>query len=394
MRVSLINVGCRLNYAEIDYLASYFKKAGAEIDFSDNGDTILINTCAVTKEAERKSFSLIRYYGQRKPVIVSGCLTAIAKEKIEKIPGVYQIVTLKEKERMMENLFPTPSRNRGVVKIVDGCPNRCTFCLLPEMRGKEIRSKAKEKIFSEISFLVANGFSEIVLTGLNLGLYGKELGSSLTSLLWLIFERCSGDFRLRLSSLEPDLIDRDLIKAIASLPICRHLHISVQSFSDEIILRMGRKYQREEIRDKMGMIISEIPEINLGCDIIVGFSGEREEDFLKTRDALSELPFAYFHIFPFSPRPMTLAFSLPDDVPSGEKKRRVSVLRALGRKKREEYQRRFLGKKLFAVREREGMVVTDNYLRVKVSNHPIPQGIFPVWIEEVNGDAVIGRITN
>ncbi|MEO0102766.1 MAG: hypothetical protein ABIK81_03590, partial [candidate division WOR-3 bacterium] len=223
MRVSLINVGCRLNYAEIDYLASYFKKAGAEIDFSDNGDTILINTCAVTKEAERKSFSLIRYYGQRKPVIVSGCLTAIAQEKIEKIPGVYQIVTLKEKERMMENLFPTPSRNRGVVKIVDGCPNRCTFCLLPEMRGKEIRSKAKEKIFSEISFLVANGFSEIVLTGLNLGLYGKELGSSLTSLLWLIFERCSGDFRLRLSSLEPDLIDRDLIKAIASLPICRHL---------------------------------------------------------------------------------------------------------------------------------------------------------------------------
>ncbi|MEO0099255.1 MAG: radical SAM protein [candidate division WOR-3 bacterium] len=386
MGISFLNVGCRLNYAELDYLASYFQEKG-------NGgreDFILINTCAVTQEAERKSLSLIRRYGKNRPVIVTGCLVGIAREKIENLPGVYRVLDLAEKEKLIENILPLPSRRRALVKVVDGCPGLCTFCVVPEIRGREIRSKPEEVIFSEISFLVARGFSEIVLTGLNLGLYGKERNSSLTSLLWRIFENCPGDFRVRLSSLEPDTIDLPLIKACASLPVCRHLHLAIQSFHRETLRRMGRRYQPEEVKDKIALIISEIPEVNLGCDIIVGFSGEGEEAFLETKKALEEIPFGYFHIFPFSPRPKTPAFSLPDDVPKGEKKKRVRVLWELGRRKRKSYEERFFGRELWAVEEREGMAVTDNYIRVKVLNPPVPKGIFPIRIVGRDGRWVKG----
>uniref|UniRef100_A0A7C3UR15 MiaB/RimO family radical SAM methylthiotransferase n=1 Tax=candidate division WOR-3 bacterium TaxID=2052148 RepID=A0A7C3UR15_UNCW3 len=392
MTLSFINVGCRLNYAEIDYLAGFFAKRGEEVDFSRNGDIILINTCAVTKEAERKSFSLIRRYARIKSVVVTGCLVALAREKIEKIPGVEKVFDLKEKERMIEDAFPLPSRNRAFLKIVDGCPGLCSFCIVPEIRGREIRSKPEELIRKEISFLSEKGFFEIVLTGLNLGLYGQEKGTNLASLLWRIFENSPGNFRIRLSSLEPDLIDESLLSAIANLPVCRHLHIPIQSFDQEILLKMGRRYSPEMIKEKIAMILSFLPEVNIGCDIIVGFSGETEAAFSQTEKALEELPFGYFHIFPFSPRPKTRAFSFPDDVSPQEKKRRVRILRELGRKKRLEYQKRFLGKKLFAVQEREGMGVTDNYLRVKILNSPTPKGIFPVQIEKVVEEFVIGKI--
>ncbi len=386
-----MNIGCRLNYAELDYLATNFQKIGKDVDWSGEGDVFLVNTCAVTKEAERKSFSIIRRCARQKPVIVTGCLVELAKEKIEKIPGVCQIVSPREKEALIENTLPMPSRSRALLKIVDGCPRACVYCVVSKIRGEVVRSKAEDIILNEVSFLIKKGFSEICLTGLNLGLYGSERNSSISHLLRQIFEKCPGNFRIRLSSLEPDLIGEDLIKTIANLPVCRHIHMPIQSFDDHILKKMGRSYLSREVKDKIEMIFSYLPEVNIGCDIIVGFSGETDEAFAKTRESLEDIPFGYFHIFPFSPRPKTTANSLPDDVSPKEKRRRVNILRELGRRKREEYQRKFLGKRLLAVREREGLVVTDNYLRVKVLNQPVPLGIFPVQIKNLSRNWLEGE---
>ncbi len=398
MRLSLINIGCRLNYAEIDYLAFYFQKMGYEIRDRGEGEAVvLINTCAVTKEAERKSLSLIRRYGKNYPVIVAGCLTELLPEKLKKLPGVFRIIRPTEKERIIQNIFPRPSRHRALIKIQDGCNSSCTFCIVPQIRGREIRSKDEEIVIDEINKMTEMGFSEIVLTGLNLGLYGRERDSSLALLLQKIFDRVkqpAGGFRIRLSSLEPDLIDEDLIKTCANFSVCRHFHLSIQSFDRDCLLKMGRGYSPEAIKEKVSLILSYIPAASIGCDIITGFCGETEAAFERTRRALEEIPFGYFHIFPYSPRPGTPAFHFPDTVPIPEKKRRVKILRELGRIKAETYRRRFLGEELAAVRERDGLAITDNYLRVRVLNPPLPQGLFSVRIEKVLDGTVSGQIVD
>lgn len=395
MTLNFVNIGCRLNYAEMDYLAAYFRNKGHQIKefFRERGEgVVLINTCAVTKEAERKSLLKIRRYAKFHPVIVTGCLTELAQEKIEKIPNVFWIIGQKEKEALMEDTIPEPSRNRAFLKIVDGCNGACTFCIVPKLRGREIRSKEERIILKEIAKVTEAGFSEIVLTGLNLGLYGREFGKTLAALLLRIFDLVKGEFRIRLSSLEPDSIDESLLKTIAALPVTRHLHIPIQSLDRNVLLKMGRRYSPEEVKEKIAMILSFLPAANIGCDIIVGFPNETEDAFERTRGLLAELPLGYFHIFPYSPRPGTPAFSFPDAVSPQEKKRRVAILRELGRRKRESYQRQFLFQELLAVREREGWALTDNYIRVKILSKSIPQGLFLLRLERICDGFGEGRV--
>lgn len=396
------SLGCKVNTYETEAVCRILDRHGYTESEDDRCDLIVINTCAVTLTGESKSRQKIRSLKKRYPsaeIFVMGCYSQLHPDQVASIEGVDVVVGTSSRTRIIElleearkskktivevekNLFHRTyecleidsyrENTRAFVKIQDGCSNFCSYCVIPYTRGN-IRSRKEEDILEEVGRLVNNGYSEIVLTGIDMASYGKDFGekTTLNRLIRSILSSVPELKRLRISSLEAGQIDDEFIELLKTYPaIARHLHIPLQSGSEKILRKMNRKYTKETFYSDLKKIREAVPDIALACDVIVGFPGEGEKEFEETCDFIRRCGFDYLHVFPYSPRPSTPAASMPDQVPDSIKKQRVSRLIALGRQLKEEYENRFIGKEVDVIVEtydREKRLCrgySSNYLEV------------------------------
>lgn len=371
----MTTLGCKVNQCESAGIAEAIAVRGITlVPFEAEADCYIVNTCTVTSRTDDQSRRLIRQAIRRNPaavVLVTGCYAQRAPEEIARIPGVRIVAGNGEKSRLTEFLDKVaagkgpqvhvgdilsetkfsslgatviPGHTRAFLKIQDGCNARCSYCIVPRVRGRS-RSLQPADIQHGITTLARRGFCEVVLSGIHLGAYGRDLvpATDLTALVSrIVEERPIG--RIRLSSIEPREITAELLSLMGSSGIvCRHLHIPLQSGDDGILAAMNRDYDAAFFRDLIQNILATIPGIAIGIDVMVGFPGETEAAFANTLRLVEELPFAYFHVFPFSRRPGTPAAVMPGQVPEADKKQRVERLRTIGAEKRRTFAEKFIG---------------------------------------------------
>jgi len=401
--IQVITIGCRLNQSEGEQLkrlpltafrinnSSEQRVAGSEefnstsilsTHYSLLNHICIVNTCAVTREAVSTSWKMIRRQiknskpkTQNSKLIVTGCLVTLEREKMLAMSGIDAVLTQEEKVSLLEKKLGDaelssapciiPSRSRPVIKIQDGCANECSFCVARVIRGRP-KSVAPQIIIDEINRVTNLGYQEVVLTGLNLGRYGKDIGYSLTQLIQSL---PTNSYRVRLSSTEPDTITDELLDLWRTKRLCRHLHIPLQSGDNRILKLMQRKYCRESYIELIEKVISKIPGINIGTDVIVGFPQEDETALKNTINLIEKLPFGYLHVFPYSSRPGTEARKLLDTVNVEKKKERVRILREIADKKKQVFRERFKGSVLEVLVEENQNGLTDNYIRVTIPQH-------------------------
>jgi len=387
--IAFATLGCKVNQYETELLRERFEKIGfIPVPFNQEADVYLINTCTVTQRADRKSRELITKAKRRNKkarLVVTGCyVEAESKMLKEKFPWIDFIISNKDKLKITQ-IFSnhhdfkqtTPfirhfyGHNRAFIKIEDGCNQFCSYCRIPYVRGREIKSRSIEDVLLEIEGLIKSNFKEIVLTGVNLGLYGRDKGTSLVKLLKEI-ELLKGDFRVRLSSLEPHLFTEELLNFVAeSIKICPHLHLSLQSGDKYILKRMGRKYSPYQYQELVEKIREKIPSAGLSTDVMVGFPGEEEKHFFDTLHFIKEIGFSRIHIFRFSPRSGTRAYSMRPLISEKVKKERAERLKEVAKISSHKFISHFLGRTLkVLVEEKEdsnrGLLsgYTDNYIRI------------------------------
>ncbi len=418
-------LGCKVNQAEAAAMAAILETKGYEVTpASEAADLVLVHTCCVTAKAEGKSRRLINRLAQEFPsalLVVTGCLAEI-NPAVGNGASRSLIMGTFEKDRFADfldshsenetgvfcegaSLCDTfgdlgsraiPGRSRTFLKIQDGCSQRCTYCIVPIARGPS-RSMPRSTVLERATELDRSGYSEIVLTGIHLGCYGRDLQPpiSLEDLLEDLL-REPGPTRFRLSSVEPQEITPRLIRLAAKdSRICRHFHIPMQSGDDAVLARMGRPYDSAFVRDLTRSILSEIPEACIGLDVMVGFPGEDDKSFNNTRELIEQSAAAYLHVFPFSPRPGTPAAQFMPRVPDAVASRRVEELRALSERLRRTFHERFIGRTLTAVAESEpdpetGSVIarTDNYIQVRVVSQGA-RGLFDVKLRNICQDGIV-----
>ena len=399
-KVAFHTLGCKLNYSETSTIGEQFQNNGYDIvRFKDTADVYVINTCTVTDNADKENRQIIRRALRQNPeayIIVTGCYAQLKPEEISEIEGVDAVLGSNEKFKIFslinnfkkENLscihvtpteemsevfsassVETDDRTRAFLKIQDGCDYKCTFCTIPLARGAS-RSLPEEEVLSNFRTLLNNGYKEIILTGVNVGDYGKAFNSNLYSLLKKMIA-IPGEFRIRISSIEPNLLTDEIIDLTAnSEKLCDHFHIPLQSGSSKILKLMQRRYNTNVYKDVIDRCHSKIKDVGIGIDVIVGFPGETEKDFLETYNFLSELPFSYLHVFTYSERANTKALSLEGSVDVFERKRRNNMLRILSEKKKNDFYRSMKGKELSVLFEKENKNneikgFASNYVRVK-----------------------------
>jgi threonylcarbamoyladenosine tRNA methylthiotransferase MtaB len=429
-KIAFYTLGCKVNQVETEQLKEEFIHRGYEIvDFTDEADVYLINTCTVTHVSDRKSRTIIRR-AARHPhalVVVTGCMAQVAAKELAGIEGIDLIVSNLDKENVadiIEELDPEQEkpviierlldrdrklrpvlysqlheRTRAFVKIQDGCESWCSYCIVPQARGP-VRSKLPEHVLQEIEQLLSLGYREIVLTGIHTGLYGKDLDDwDLLRLLDKILAEIGGDYRLRLSSLEPLEVSPELINLMADNPrMCRHFHIPLQSGSNDILTAMNRRYSREYYYDLLQGIAARIPGVALTTDVMVGFPGENEKDFQDTCDLINSLPFMDLHVFPYSRRPGTRAASMTPQVPPQEKQARSQKLLHLAQRKHDDFIASQVGQELTLLvekqtGERDYIGLSDNYIEVSFqSPHDLCGELVQVRVEGINGDRVEGSL--
>jgi threonylcarbamoyladenosine tRNA methylthiotransferase MtaB len=367
----------------------------------------------------RKAIRQARRANTGAKLVVSGCMPSGAREQIETMEEVDLVIEPSEKGLLPGLLGIDASgewvdwpedpavdlgdRDRGFLKVQDGCDAACTYCIVPLVRGRS-RSLELELVLGAVGRLMDRGSSEVVLSGIHLGQYGGDLepASGLEDLLTMLLENGLPG-RLRLSSIEPLEITPRLIETMAGSDgrICRHIHIPLQSGSDRILLAMGRPYQKRHFSDAVRFLRRSIPGIGIGCDVICGFPGESEEDFNQTRDLIDEFKIPFVHAFPFSPRPGTKAAAMTDDVPHLVKKERVALLRKIAEENRQLFANSFVGdvlKTTFESRTDDSgrlLGLSDNYLRVAVRNPDegmIPGRIVDILIKRADGDVLEGHL--
>ncbi len=390
-RVALVSLGCKVNQYEVQLLREKLTGLGfTSVPFEEKADLYVINTCTVTKRADQKSEELIkRAQGKKRKarLAVTGCYAEAEGNRIkERFPGVDVVLGNDEKLKLarlvgLDDPLPLPPRSsishfygrtRAFVKIEDGCHEFCAYCRIPYVRGSRIRSRSMREVLREVENLVQSGFKEIVLVGVNLGLYGEDLSSS-ESLVHLLekMEHYGEGVRFRLSSLEPHLVRDDLLEFIgSSSSICRHLHLPLQSGDNYILQRMERKYTRGESRKLVERIRDLIPQVSITTDVMVGFPGEEGRHFQNTYHFLEDVQFSRLHVFRFCPRPGTKAFSMKPRVEAKVQRRRSEELRRLGNSLSKRFAGRFLGQALRVLVEEKRhlgsdrlMGYTDNYIR-------------------------------
>ncbi len=400
--VALHTLGCKVNYAETATIGRAFVGQGFRlVDFDDRADVYVINTCSVTARAERECRQIVRRALHRSPdatIVVTGCYAQLHPAEIAAIEGVDLILGTREKF----DLFRLPSplkkqpvpqifvscidesdefqpafsseadgRTRAFLKIQDGCDYQCSFCTIPLARGVS-RSQPPDLLVRQAVEIAARGFREIVLTGVNVGDYGRAMGSSLLDLLRRL-DRIDGIARIRISSIEPNLLTPPLIDFIlGSEKCCDHFHVPLQSGSDPILRLMRRRYAARDYRRVVELIRSKSPDPGIGADVIVGFPGETDRHFDETRRLLADLPVTYLHVFTYSERPDTPAESYPGAVPDAARAERNETLRLLGAEKRRNHYSSFIGRNLKVLFERplpEGSIsgLSTGYVRVETN---------------------------
>lgn len=407
---SLQNFGCRVNQAEAFDWAEAFQLRGLRLEpDAARSDLVVVNTCTLTGRADRDVRKFLAKVGRENPgarLIVTGCLVDRVRDELEGIPNITLLSNADKAnlaglvlgpEASVHAALPVRFRARGLLKIQDGCDGRCTFCVIPSVRGRS-RSVPPADAVERLAELARQGFSEVVLTGIHLNSYGLDLRpeSSLLGLLREMEERC-GRMRLRLSSLDPRGLGGGLCEFLAGSSFVRpHFHLSLQHGSDRVLARMGRKSTAAEYRHVLDAVRRLSPEACLGADIITGFPGEFEEDFRATSDFLQGSPLNYFHVFSFSPRPGTAAAAWPGVDPAAAQ-RRTSHLRSLSAEKFAEFRRSFLGKTLEAVVIRKAggraELLTANYIKAYAdAGNQAPGDAVRVTLDRVEERYVRGRI--
>jgi threonylcarbamoyladenosine tRNA methylthiotransferase MtaB len=361
---AILTAGCRLNQSESDALRHRLALQGVSIvESADEADTVFVNTCTVTGQADRSSTQLIRRAcrAERRPrVVVLGCLAQRSPEQVGRIAGVAEVWNNEKKQAEIAGIDPAPVRSRAILKVQDGCDRRCSYCVVSGLRG-EPRSVPAVKVREQFEQLLARGFHEVVLTGLNLGTY-RDGGTTLAGLLEDLLDVCR-DARIRLASVEPDTFDDALVSVSADIRVCPHFHIPLQSGDDAVLARMNRRYGAADFGRLVERIIGVRPDVNIGTDVIVGFPGETDESFQRTREFLAQTPVGYLHVFPFSSRPGTEQMG-DEPVRSEIARERVAELRAFSDRRRQEYQARFVGTVRPSIVETTRTALTDNYLRL------------------------------
>jgi threonylcarbamoyladenosine tRNA methylthiotransferase MtaB len=367
-KVAFKTLGCRLNQSESDSLMTDFSGAGYEIvDFGSNADVYIINTCTVTGQSDHKSKNYINQACRRKGsriVVVTGCMVKSQAEYLAKRNDIEYIVGNRTKSSLFQladnhlngnpsgagdlkaDLFGfTPAEKgyhtRGFVKINDGCNNSCSYCIVPYVRGRAVSRPLKD-IIDNIEKLIIAGYKEIVLTGVNISCYSYD-GSNFDDLVEMVL-KIPGDFRVRISSVEPEGFGDKFIKLFDDPKLCPHLHLCLQSGSDNILSKMHRVYSKADYLNIVEKFKSRCPSINLTTDIIVGFPGETDEDFLETCKMAENIGFSHIHTFKYSVRRGTDAVNLPDHVPEDIKHERSKIIRRLSDNNKLAYRRSLINK--------------------------------------------------
>ena len=406
MNISIITLGCKVNQAESAAIEGAFRNRGFSIvGLSENPDFCIINTCTVTAKSDYQSRQLIRKAAKTGArVIVTGCYAQLKPDELKGIAGVDRIVPNNDKFNIVNILSGTTSldtlyysnRSRPLVKVQDGCNHACSYCLIPKARGRS-RSVNISEVMDEVLCHEAHGYNEVVLTGIHLGLYGYDMepGTTLSTLIKALLTKTNVR-RIRLSSIEVTEINEEIIELLQDNRVCKHLHVPLQSGSDTILRNMKRPYTAGAYIDMIGRIASRIHNIAIGTDVIVGFPGEGETEFLQSKGLLESLPFSYMHIFPFSARPGTLAAQMPGQISSQIKKDRCGALKTLNTRKRNAYLTSQIGKTLDIIVEdvyanSTSVGKSSNYLKVAVSSNEYPaKSLVTVRIAGVVGDSLKG----
>ena len=421
-RVSFHTLGCKLNFSESSTLAREFERGGyRRVEPSEPTDVAVINSCSVTEHADKKCRNIIRKIHRRNPnaiIAVTGCYAQLKPEAIAAIDGVdivlsnndkgdlyKRVVELKERGKAevyscsVENLtrffaaYSSGDRTRSFLKVQDGCDYKCAYCTIHYARGSS-RNMPIADIVAEAKEIAAAGQKEIVITGINTGDFGRTTGERFIDLLREL-DRVDGIERYRISSIEPNLITDEIIEFCAQSPkFVPHFHIPLQSGSTRILGLMRRRYTAERYRERIAKIRELMPDSFLGVDVIVGFPGEGEEEFMETYRLLEEVGASFLHIFPFSERPGTPAVDMPGKVQSRISTERVSRLEELSARLNRDFAERFIGTErevLFESTNHDGLMYgyTDNYLRVSAPfNELAVNNICRVRLDSIdaNGD--------
>ena len=380
---SIQSFGCRVNQAEAFSWANDLQENGlVYIDDNKKSDLVLVNTCTLTSRADRDVRSFLRKMARENPgagMILTGCYVDRLYSQIEEDGQILKLIPNEDKNKLVDHVLSLYGqqkirsqesyRSRALIKVQDGCDYKCSFCIIPSVRGQN-SSTAKALVIKQIKNAINKGYFEIVLTGVHLCLYGLDLNPRM-SLLDLLkeIECLEGLGRMRLSSLDPRFLKKEFLDLlISSKKICPHFHLSLQYGSDAILQRMGRNIRTEKYMEIMHILQSSLPEAAVGADIIVGFPGEKDEDFEETYRFLDLAPLTYFHVFSYSARPGTPAAGWKQ-VNDRVKKERSVKLRNLGEKKNLEYRCKFIGREMEAVvikkHGRGARVLTGNFIEVK-----------------------------
>lgn len=406
-KVAFYTLGCKLNYSETSTIGRIFQERGFEkVEFTDAPDIYVINTCSVTDNADKKCRKIVKEAQKHSPhafIAILGCYAQLKPKEISEIPGVDAVLGAAEKFQLVDiletfekkdkaEIFASPiseantfhnsysfgDRTRTFLKVQDGCDYSCTFCTIPLARGNS-RSDSIENVVRSANEIAESGVKEIVLTGVNTGDFGLQDGKRVETFYELIQEldKVEGIERFRISSIEPNLLKDEVIEFVAgSHRFMPHFHIPLQSGSNKILRLMRRRYLRELYADRVSKIKSLMPHCCIGVDVIVGFPGETEEDFLETYNFINGLDVSYLHVFPYSERENTLAPEMEGKVSIKDRNRRADMLRILSEKKKRHFYEQNIGREftvLFEDDVKDGQMEgwTENYVRVVAKYDPV-----------------------
>ncbi|WKK64800.1 tRNA (N(6)-L-threonylcarbamoyladenosine(37)-C(2))-methylthiotransferase MtaB [Lutimonas zeaxanthinifaciens] len=433
-KVAFYTLGCKLNFSETSTIARDFQNEGFErVDFNDYADIYVINTCSVTENADKRFKTIVKSalkINEEAFIIGIGCYAQLKPEELANTEGVDMVLGATEKFKVLDYIqdlskndigeihsceideadfyvgsYSIGDRTRAFLKVQDGCDYKCTYCTIPLARGIS-RSDTLNNVLNNAREISAKGIKEIVLTGVNIGDYGKgEFGNKKHehTFLELVQEldQVDGIHRVRISSIEPNLLKNETIDFVSrSRSFVPHFHIPLQSGSDELLKKMKRRYTTELYMDRVKKIRTVMPDACIGVDVIVGFPGETDELFLKTYNMLSELDISYLHVFTYSERPNTEAVEMQGVVPQNIRNKRSKMLRGLSVKKRRAFYESQIGKELkvlFEDENKKGYIhgFTENYVKVKAPWDPaLANTVHSVKLTEIDEDGLVRFIKN
>src|SRR5210317_215149 len=428
-KVAFYTLGCKLNFSETSTIARSFKDEGFErVDFSESADIYVINTCSVTENADKRFKTIVKQAQKSNPkafLAAVGCYAQLKPQELADVNGVDLVLGATEKFKLTDYIndlskndfgeihsceideadfyvgsYSIGDRTRAFLKVQDGCDYKCTYCTIPLARGIS-RSDTLENVLKNAQEIASKGIKEIVLTGVNIGDYGKgEFGNKKHEHTFLelvqALDKVEGIHRLRISSIEPNLLKNETIDFVSqSNNFVPHFHIPLQSGSDKVLKKMKRRYLTSLYRDRIKTIQNKMPHACIGVDVIVGFPGETEQDFLETYEFLNELAVSYLHVFTYSERDRTEAANMSEVVPLAVRNKRSKMLRGLSVKLRRAFYESQIDTKrtvLFEGENKKGYIhgFTENYVKVKTPWDPaLVNTVAEVRLRDIDQDGLV-----